>query len=162
MEMLLRPPLVDELKRPRLSMKKLDELRRRAAKLFRGSLHISGRSRKAVERLGQQRGKIVMAGIDGDPAGPQPRLPELARRGVFRHGLSDRQRKVYPEPEDRPGLVFRLAAQLGGLGRYARGLVSELHGRFDLVPMLPPRAGTPQMLFKALRKKFSGRQGRRM
>ena len=116
-----------------------------------------------VEGLGQQRGKVVVLGVDVDPPAAAPLPPKRAGRIRPFRAVADRssddQGQLEPEPLQRRAPVFTLGAPLGRLGGDSRGSVRQDDGGLDLVSILPPWSATTRGSELALPGEHFGIEG---
>ncbi len=126
-----------------LGLEELRQLRRSAAEHSRGGLQVEGVGIEHVEGLGQEGREVVVLGIDVDPAGAAPRLPEEARARSRLDRSPDLPRQAQAKPEEGHAEVLALAPSFARLGAEAGGTVDEDDGRLDLVPVLAARSRPP-------------------
>ena len=154
------PRVVERRPRGGNLAKEADELRRGHAEQGGDGRDASAGRLEPVERLGDERGVVVVVGGHGEPAAVRPAAPE--GRGLRCGGRAVLERQPHTQPADRGRAILRLRAALGGLGHDAGRVMHEHDGRLDLVAMLPSRAAATGARLVAVAKQVVRGQGGRV
>ena len=116
-----------------------------------------------VDRLGQERRKVVVAGVNVEPTAATPRSPELAGGIRFIRALGDRapdrERQLQTQSMEGRAAIFTLGAPFGCLGTDPGGPVGQNDRGLDLVAILAARTCSPRGSKLALGRENGGIDG---
>lgn len=139
MPLSLAPPAVDQRQRSVVEPEQTNQLRLGAAQQDGGLLGLGVGGGQHVQGFGQEGREVSVRKAHFQPT-LASRLPKRAGLVGFAARTADVEGQIGPQPMEGDRAVLVLTATLAGLGRDARGKMSQADGRLDLVAMLPAGA----------------------